>query len=78
MRFLDNLPLPWLVFLALWMARAPITPEPHLLEKIRMLSLGGLSKPIDIFDLLMHTTPLLLLLLRLWRQFRPKHTEGNP
>lgn len=78
MRFLDNLPLPWLVFLALWMALAPITSEPHLLEKIRMLSLGSLSKPIDIFDLLMHTTPLLLLLLRLWRQFRPKHTEGNP
>lgn len=69
MSLVDRVPLLGLVFLAFWMAIAPITPEPHLLEKLRMLSQGSLSKPIDIFDLLMHATPLVLLVIRLWRQF---------
>jgi hypothetical protein len=50
------------------MAVAPITPEPHLLEKIRLLSQGTLTVPLDIFDLLMHTAPLVLLGVRLWRR----------
>ena len=67
MGWLDRFPLKLLVALALWLAVAPIVPEPHLIEKLRMLSQGTLSKPIDIFDLLLHTTPLVLLALRLWR-----------
>ena len=39
---------------------APFTP-PHVVEKLRMLIAGRLVKPIDIFDLLMHGTPWLLL-----------------
>jgi len=72
MRWLDNIPLLVLVALAAWMAVAPITPEPHLIEKLRMLSQGGLTKPLDIFDLCLHTAPLVLLALRLWRQFIAK------
>jgi hypothetical protein len=53
--------------LAVWMLAAPITPEPHLVEKVRMLSQGQLSRPLDMFDLLMHGTPLILLLVRLVR-----------
>jgi hypothetical protein len=71
MTWLDRLPLPWLIFMAFWMAVAPIQPEPHLIEKFRMLSQGTLTVPLDIFDLLMHTTPLVLLGLRLWRR-KPK------
>jgi hypothetical protein len=67
MGWLDRFPLKLLVALALWLAVAPIVPEPHLIEKLRMLSQGTLSKPIDIFDLLLHTTPLVLLAVRLWR-----------
>ena len=33
MSWLDRFPLGWLVALAVWMAVAPITPEPHLIEK---------------------------------------------
>lgn len=74
MRWLDRFPLPLLVAVALWLAVAPIVPEPHLIEKLRLLSEGTLSQPIDIFDLLLHTVPLALLGLRLWRRAR----QGPP
>ncbi len=70
MKWLDRIPLVWLVVLALWMAVAPIMPEPHLIEKLRMLGMGTLSRPLDIFDLFIHAMPLLLLVLRLWRRMR--------
>jgi len=69
MNWLDNIPLVVLIALAAWMAVAPITPEPHLIEKLRMLSQGTLVKPLDIFDLFLHSAPIVLLLVRLWRQF---------
>lgn len=72
MQWLDRFPLLWLVVLAVWMAVAPITPEPHLIEKLRMLGNGTLSRPIDIFDLFLHAAPLLLLVLRLWRRLSRK------
>lgn len=68
--WLDRFPLALLVFLAAWMAVAPISPEPHLVEKLRMLLEGTLSRPLDIFDLLFHLTPLALLAVRLVRQFK--------
>ena len=46
---------------------APFTPEPHLWEKLKMLADGTLVRPIDIFDLLLHATPWLLLGLKLTR-----------
>lgn len=69
MAWLDKIPLVLLILIAAWMAIAPIVPEPHLIEKIRMLSQGTLTKPLDIFDLCLHTAPIVLLLIRLWRQF---------
>ncbi|MDD2920051.1 hypothetical protein [Rhodoferax sp.] len=69
MNWLDNIPLVVLIALAAWMAVAPITPEPHLIEKLRMLTQGTLVKPLDIFDLLLHSAPIVLLAVRLWRQF---------
>jgi hypothetical protein len=71
MSWLDKIPLGWLIALAAWMAIAPITPEPHLIEKFGMLGQGTLTKPLDIFDLCLHLAPLLLLGLRLWRRFVP-------
>ena len=68
--WLDRFPLALLIALALWLAVAPIAPEPHLIEKLRMLSEGTLVQPIDIFDLLLHTVPLALLVVRLWRNAR--------
>lgn len=72
LRWLDRFPLGWLVAVAAWLAVAPVLPEPHLVEKWRMLFQGTLQRPLDIFDLVLHTLPLLLLGLRLWRQFGPR------
>lgn len=70
MAWLDRFPLGLLIAVALWLTVAPIVPEPHLIEKLRMLSEGTLVKPIDIFDLLLHSVPLVLLAVRLWRDAR--------
>jgi len=70
LRWLDRFRWIWLLPLAAWMAIAPITPEPHLVEKLRLLLQGALVRPLDIFDLFMHAAPLFLVALKLWRQWR--------
>ena len=59
--------LPWLlvILLCLTLGLAPFMPEPHIVEKLRMLKQGTLTKPIDIFDMLLHAAPFLLALLKL-------------
>ena len=65
MKWFDRIPLSLLLPLAVVMALAPFVPEPHLWEKLQMLASGTLVKPIDIFDLVLHGAPLLLLSLKL-------------
>jgi hypothetical protein len=65
--WLDRIPLQALAIAALLLGLAPFFPEPHLWEKLKMLFAGSLERPIDIFDLLMHGTPSVLLLLKLAR-----------
>ncbi len=67
MKWLDKLPLMVLLPLAVFLALAPFVPEPHLWQKLKMLFAGSLTKPIDIFDLFLHATPLVLLALKLLR-----------
>ena len=67
MKWLDRIPLPALALLAGFFAIAPLRPEPHLIEKTRMLFEGALSRPIDIFDLFLHSIFLVLLAIRLFR-----------
>ena len=55
-----------LIVVCLTLGLAPFTPEPHLLEKLRMLTEGELTRPIDIFDLVLHGTPWVLLVLKLY------------
>lgn len=64
LRLLDSLGYQLLVPLALILGLAPFVPEPHLVEKIRMLFQGTLQRPIDIFDLFLHATPIILLLTK--------------
>jgi len=68
MNWLDRVPLAPLAVVAVLMALAPFVPEPHLWEKLKMLSRGELTRPLDIFDLLLHATPLVVLALKLLRQ----------
>ena len=41
--------------------------SPHLLEKTRMLTAGTLTRPLDVFDLIWHAWPLLLLGIKIGR-----------
>ena len=72
LKWLDRIPLHWAVLGTVWLALAPFVPEPHLVEKLRMLSQGTLSRPLDIFDLLMHATPVVLLPVLLWRRWKAR------
>lgn len=70
MSWLDRIPLAILVALALLLGLAPFVPEPHLWEKLKMLAAGSLARPIDVFDLVYHAAPALLLALKLGRMAR--------
>lgn len=67
MNWIDKLPLLPLLLAALALGLAPFYPEPHLWEKLKMLVEGTLVRPIDIFDLLLHASAPLLLLIKLLR-----------
>jgi hypothetical protein len=54
------------------MLGAPFVPEPHLVEKARMLTNGTLTQPLDLFDVVWHLFPAALLVWKtvLWRRDR--------
>ncbi len=67
MSWIDEIPLSVLVLACLLLGLAPFSPEPHVWEKLKMLAGGTLVKPIDIFDLLLHGAPFVLLAVKLFR-----------
>lgn len=62
MEWLDRIPWHLAIIAALTLGLAPFFPEPHIWEKLKMLSRGTLTRPIDIFDFLMHGAPWLIVL----------------
>ena len=62
---IDRLPWVLVILVCLTLGLAPFVPEPHIVEKLRMLVKGTLSRPLDIFDLLLHAAPFLVLLAKL-------------
>lgn len=75
-KFLDKITYAPLVVAAILMGLTPFTPMPHLIEKITMLINGQLSRPIDIFDLLFHLSPTILLLIKLGRASNDSKNPG--
>ncbi|MFP1643471.1 RND transporter [Pontitalea aquivivens] len=71
-RLYDRIGLTGAAIVALTLGLAPFTPEPHVWEKLKMLAAGALMRPIDIFDLLMHGLPWLLLAAKLWETLRAR------
>ena len=69
MAFLDKIPYMILIAIAVFMLLAPFRPMPHVVEKLIMLKNGTLTKPIDIFDLLYHLLPTIILLLKVYRDY---------
>lgn len=68
MKWLDRIPYSVIVPFAVFLGLAPFVPEPHLWEKLKMLAAGTLTRPIDIFDLVLHGAAPLLLVLKLLRE----------
>ena len=74
MNWLDKISVTTLLIIALTLGLAPFAPEPHIWEKLKMLADGTLTRPIDIFDLFLHGTPWILLIIKLVRNGRNKAT----
>jgi len=63
MAWLERVPWSLLVIACLTIGLAPFKP-PHIWEKLVMLSRGQLVRPLDWFDLFMHSIPWVLLVLK--------------
>ncbi|MCW8949661.1 MAG: RND transporter [Sedimenticola sp.] len=70
MAWLDEFSLVLIIAACLLLGVAPFTPEPHVWEKLKMLFDGRLVRPLDIFDLILHGTPFVILLMKLQRMRR--------
>ena len=70
MAILDQIPISLIVLACLTLGLAPFFPEPHIWEKLKMLVAGDSVKPVDVFDLLMHSAPFAVLGLKLLRMTR--------
>lgn len=64
--FLDKVSYSNLILGAILLGLAPFVPMPHSIEKILMLTKGELTKPIDIFDLLFHLSPIFVIGLKFY------------
>jgi len=70
MAWLDQFSLTLIILACILLGLAPFFPEPHIWEKLKMLSSGTLVRPLDIFDLILHATPFIVLILkqiRMWQ-----------
>ena len=61
--FLDQVPWSLAILAALTLGLAPFRP-PHIVEKLGMLFRGTLVRPLDWFDLALHSAPWLLVLAK--------------
>jgi hypothetical protein len=60
---IDSIPWQSAILFSLTLGLAPFAP-PHIYEKLGMLFTGSLVKPIDIFDLLFHGLPWIILSIK--------------
>ncbi len=72
MQYIDRIPFPLLIVITVFMLGAPFVPEPHLVEKMRMLADGTLTRPLDVFDVFWHLLPASLLAIKLVRRRKIK------
>lgn len=66
MTWLDRFPYALLVVMAIALAVIPFGAS-HFVEKWRMLFDGTLRRPLDWFDLVMHSAPLIVLVMKIIR-----------
>ncbi|MDF1536734.1 MAG: RND transporter [bacterium] len=61
--WIDSLDWGVVIVICLTLGLAPFSP-PHIVEKLQMLMKGKLVKPIDWFDLVMHSAPWVVLVVK--------------
>jgi hypothetical protein len=61
--WIDGLPWGLVIIVCLTLGLAPFAP-PHIVEKLQMLVKGKLVRPIDWFDLILHGTPWVILVIK--------------
>lgn len=66
-KWIDSIPTGILVFFSIWMLIAPIHPEPHLVQKFSWIMESKSFKAIDVFDVIWHLLPSILLLIK-WQK----------
>ena len=76
LNWIDRQPIALFLIAALTLGLAPFVPEPHVWEKLKMLATGELTRPLDIFDLLLHAAPWALLALKLQRHRAQSGSAG--
>ena len=77
LKLIDRIPVSLLLALAVILLLAPVTPVPHVWEKRVMLLRGELRRPLDVFDLIYHLLPTVLLIVRLVRLRRRPTPSGE-
>jgi hypothetical protein len=70
--WIDRLPLALFVGAALTLGLAPFCPNPTSGKSSGCWPTGELARPIDIFDLILHATPWLLLAIKVARSVRTR------
>lgn len=75
-QLLYKIPLMPLLMATVFLGLAPFVPEPHLWEKLKMLANGTLTEMVDIFDMLMHGAPLIILILKLTLERAPEQEQS--
>jgi len=75
LNWIDNFSWPLIIIGCLTLGLAPFYPQPHLIEKWGLLVQNQLSRPIDIFDLCLHSSPYVLLILKGIRQSRSTQSQ---
>lgn len=66
------------LFASLTLGLAPFVPQPHVVEKLRMVAAGGAGmKPIDVFDLALHGAPWVWLVWTLVRMAQPARAAAD-
>lgn len=68
MKYLDMIPFRTAIIMSIFLGLAPFVPAPHVWEKLQMLMAGNLNQPIDLFDLLFHLAPSMILIAKIIRK----------
>ncbi|HRJ70148.1 MAG TPA: hypothetical protein PK812_11115 [Beijerinckiaceae bacterium] len=74
---LDRIPVWMVLFAIVSLGLAPFTPEPHIVEKLKMLAAGTLTRPIDVFDLAFHALPWVVGCAKVMRFVVSRQRQGG-